>query len=249
MDYTCKTCYKSFNTKQQLQRHEQKRFKCEPINETKEEVFKCSCGKEYKYASGLCRHRAVCVNLLKPATVKALQQNINSINTIDALDIGKINWNALERTCIECHTESDIFKVHHHGITRRWGKFRSICEHIIKQVLFSTPENMVFYIPNLSIETALMYDGETVNEITVKDLVEHIHDVIDTVIDDMIERFKLVEEHPFVFIHNYSNNSRPREVSTEAYKFLQENNEKYILTQYKENKDDIRAVWRKAGIL
>jgi hypothetical protein len=218
------------------------------MNETEEEGFKCACGKEYKYASGLCRHKAVCADILKPTTQKALDNTI-SINKPDNLDIDKVNWRSIEQMCKECQTESDDFQVRLQGITFKWGKFRSVCEHIIKQVFFNTPNNMVFYIPNLSTETAFMYNGDSFDEVSIKDMIEHILDAVDGVVDKMIEKFKLVEDHPFVFIHNYQNYSRPREASTVSFNFMHKNIKAYIMEQYKENKDDIRAVWRKAELL
>ena len=95
----------------------------------------------------------------------------------------------------------------------------------------------------------MMYDGKAINEVSKKDLMQHILDAVDCVIDEMIEKYKLVEDHPFVFIQNYANNTRPREVSTQAYAFLHQNLQKYIMDNYKDNKDDIKAVWRKAGLL
>ena len=55
-----------------------------------------------------------------------------------------MNWKGLEKIRKECQTESDIFKVRLLGNTKRWENFRNICEHIVKQVFFNTPNNMVF---------------------------------------------------------------------------------------------------------
>lgn len=250
MEFTCITCNKSFNTNQQLQRHNQRRFKCKPLNDTDEttSAFECSCGKKYKYATGLYRHRALCVHNLNPITKKALN-NIHTINNYDKLDTSKINWEKLQKTCIECATESDLFKVQYCGSTIRWCTYRMLYQYIINQIFFDNPNNMLFYIANLSSKTVLMFNGESVDEITENDLIEKVMDCADSIIDKMIDTCKLHEYHPFVFIINYKNNSRPREESTTAYKFQQQAIQSFILQQFKERKDDIKAVWRKVGLL
>jgi hypothetical protein len=250
MEFICATCNKEFQTNQQLQRHNQRRFKCKPFNGTQEQVsaFECSCGKKYKYATGLYRHRALCVHHLKPTTKQALN-NIHTINNYDNLDTSKINWEQLQKKCAECETESDIFKVRCCGITVRWASFRMMYQYIIEQMFFNNPYNMMFYISNLTSQTALMFNGVSVDEISENELIDKVLDCADSVIDKMIESFKLDEYHPFVFIINYKNNSTPREVSTIAYNFLQQNIKSFILQQFKDRKDDIRAVWRKAGLL
>lgn len=250
MEFTCITCNKSFKTNQQLQRHNNRRFKCKPLNNIDEtsHAFECSCGKKYKYATGLYRHRASCVHTLKQTTQQALN-NIEKINKYDELDTSKINWEKLQKTCAECETESDLFKVRCCSITVRWYTYRMIYQYIIDKIFFDNPDNMVFYIANLTSQTALMFNGNYFDEITENELIEKVMDCADSVIDLMIDKYKLHEHHPFVFIINYKNNSRPIDVSTTAYEFQQQKIKTYILQQFKERKDDIKAVWRKTGLL
>lgn len=249
MDFTCETCNKSFNTDQQLQRHKNRRFKCKPMTNTEETLsFVCSCGKKYKYGSGLTRHRATCATHLKSTTTRALKNTI-TLNKYDELDISKLNWKYIEKTCSDCQTESKFFKVRCMNQTSDWSSFRLLCQHIINQVFFSTPQNMVFYISNLSCETAFMFNGETFDEIPHKELLDNIIDCVESVIDTVINKYHLHEHHPFVFILNYGNNKDRNEISTTSYNGMQENIKDFIIKMYKENKDDIKAVWRKVGLL
>jgi len=247
--FQCSICLKSFKTKQQLQCHENRRFKCKPANEdTETHGFICKCGKSYRFASGLCRHRATCPAVLQPATVKALNGGV-SLNTIDKLDISKVSEQMIKRLCEDAGTASELFKVQYNQETRSWTKYKNLCKYIIVKVLLHTPSNMIFYISNFSERDVLMYDGETVHKITRKDLIDHVIELMNDVIDSIIEKMNLPTHHPFVFIRHFKDIHSPPTMSSVSFKNMSDDLEAYIFNLYRDQKQDIHAVWTKSGLL
>lgn len=247
--FQCSICLKSFKTKQQLQCHENRRFKCKPANEdTETHGFICKCGKSYRHNTGLYRHRATCPAVLQPQTVKALTVGV-SLNTVDKLNISNISKQYVKRYCEHVDTASELFRVQYNRETRSWTRYKELYKYIIDSLLINTPSNMLFYIPNFSEKNALMYDGETLHTITQKEMIDHIKDLIHDVIDIIIEKMNLSTHHPFVFIRHFKDIYNPPKTSIDSYKRIYDEIEAHILHQYREHKQDIHAVWTKSGLL
>lgn len=247
--FQCSICLKSFKTKQQLQRHENRRFKCKPTDDdTETHGFICKCGKSYRYDSGLYRHRATCPAVLQAQTVKALADGV-TLNTVDKLSISNISRQHVKKECDNAGTASEFFKVQYMKECRSWTRYKDLYKYIIDNLFFNTPSNMLFYIPNFSEKNALMYDGETLHTITQKEMIDHIKDLIDDVIDIIIEKMDLPTHHPFVFIRHFKNIYNPPKTSNDSYKRIYDDIEAHIHHQYREHKQDIHVVWSKSGII
>lgn len=246
--FQCSICLKSFKTKQQLQCHENRRFKCKPANEdTETHGYICKCGKSYRFASGLSAHRATCPAVLQPATVKALTGGV-SLNTIDKLDLSKVSEKWIKELCDATGKESELLRVRYNKESRSWTKYKQLCKYIIVQVFLHTPSNMIFYIPNFASQYVLMYDGQTFDEVTRKDMIDHIKTLLHDVIDSIIQKFDLSEYHPFCFIRLFETIDTPK-TSKDCFNNLHKDLEAFILKLYRDQKHDMQSVWTQSGLI
>lgn len=230
--YQCRACDKCFSSKQKLEQHENRRFPCIP----EETAYVCKCGKFYRHASSLSLHKTTCLQMLKPTTARALKYPI-TLNPIHSLDLSTLPHASIKERCEKAATET--YRVEKMQKTTKRNDFIELACVIMYRV-FLKPPNMIFYVPHVSRDAVLMYDGDTIEEISKKEMIDCVCDVVYSIIDDVIKRNDLSEYHPFVFIRkNMSSNFKT--ISAVVAKHLID-----MLNQYSH---DIKTVWRHAGLI
>jgi hypothetical protein len=172
---------------------------------------------------------------LKPTTIRALKYPI-TINAVHNLD------STLPRTLIKerCKKASiETYHVEKLQKTTKRHEFIELCCLIMKRV-FLKPPNMIFYIPNAKYDKVIMYDGDTIQEITKKEMVDCACDVIYYIVDDIIIKNNLSQFHPFAFI---------RQNVTNNFKTISPILAKHMVDMLITHSCDIKTVWRHAGLI
>lgn len=257
--WKCKTCLKTFATKQKLQQHENKRFKCvapmpskPEANNTDDKRFNCVCGKSYKNATHLSRHKTTCNQCVKSKnTIDAVKSENFKLNNFGR-ETPKYNSTTFEKCFKELNTSTRRFEIKHFSTTKAWSDYKRLMIGFIKQMFFTTPENYTFYIPNMSEEfvwihkngkrTSMKLDDLTTNMInaTISEFGNILYNTADA--NEDIEDF--VRYHPIEFISAKLLN---KDDDVRVQKLLKSVKEG-IIRLAMDYKDDIKRVWIKQGL-
>jgi hypothetical protein len=257
--WKCKTCLKTFASKQMLEKHENKRFKCvapkpsqSDEENTNDKKFVCVCGKSYKNASHLSRHKTTCSQCIKNMkTLDAVKNDTFKLNSFGSETL-TYNNTTFEKCFKEANTSTRRFEIEHFSRTKAWSDYRKLMLGFIKQMFFTTPENYSFYIPNMSEDFVWIHKNGKRTSIKKDDLTTHMikvaisefGNILFNTADANEDIEELVKYHPIEFM---------------SAKVLHQDDDVCVQTLLKSvklgimafamnYKDDIKRVWTKAGL-
>jgi hypothetical protein len=113
IEFCCDSCqYKCFKNSEWLkhistQKHI--RLKNANLDEPKNLLYICVCGKEYKHVTSLCKHKKNCIIVNNSSC--SVQNPINDSNALTNLVLGVIkNNNELQKQCMELQKQNQEFQ-------------------------------------------------------------------------------------------------------------------------------------------
>jgi hypothetical protein len=228
---------------QSLQRHTQRRFNCVRTTTTD---FTCVCGKKYTLQTALVRHQRSCMLCFKANTVSALNNNEFVLNCYETEDLS-YNKDKVKTLFDLVNTEDDRGRARIFNRSSRYREFKELFVLFINHFFFSRPQNYCYYVTDMRLGTGFMYslcnEQKQTIPCTLESIKEQMFTEVFTTIDDTIDELKLDNEHPFVVIVNT--------VSTDASRLEHFRQQMYdkIHTLLAEYKNDIKAIWRKVGLI
>jgi uncharacterized protein YlaI len=250
--FVCNVCRKHFATKQKLQQHQNKRFKCEPPKEpvaTAETTKKhtCVCGKSYTHQTSLCRHRETCEKVYKPNTAKALKDETMKVNNYmeEALTYNEVRY---QKWVTETNTERYRYKVQkmRSVLWCVWERYQNLTLSMIREIYFDNPANFTFFQHNLNDTQVWTHKDGACHTLDVDDVHKHmmqtIRDEFDHILTNMLPE-GTKEYHPFDFIANFMVEHEDNENVMKVTKNIKQG----INNLIKEYKTDIHRVWCTRG--
>jgi hypothetical protein len=266
--WTCKTCLKTFATKQKLQQHENKRFKCvapmpsiPKTDNTDDNRFVCVCGKSYKNASHLSRHKTTCNQCVKSKnTIEAVQTDTFKLNNF-GYETPKYNSSQFEKLFNEVNTKTRRFHIENFKTTKTWLDYKRYMLCFIKQMFFTTPENYTFYIPNMSEDFVWIYQNGKKTSIKkeqlITNMINHTITGFENILSNTANENEDIEDfiryHPINFINgklsflDYDDDDDDNDNDVQV-KNLLKSLEEGIIRLAMDYKDDIKRVWTKQGL-
>lgn len=272
-NWTCKTCLKTFATKQKLQQHENKRFKCVASmpsipdqDNIEDKRFSCVCGKSYKNATHLSRHKTTCNKCVKSKnTIDAVTTDTFKLNDF-GYETPKYNSSKFETLFNEVNTDRRRFHIEHFRTTKAWLDYKRYMLGFIKQMFFTTPENYTFYIPNMSEDFVWIHqNGERTSikkEQLTTNMINHTITEFQNILtntananEDIDDFDDFVRYHPINFINNKLSCEDDDDDDDEdgndndvQVKNLLKSVKEGIIRLAMDYKDDIKRVWTKQGL-
>lgn len=253
MTHTCLKCRKDFPTQQKLDRHKAKKFPCSPpLKDGEKKTYSCPCGKIYTTYDGLYKHRKNCNAHLMKVTQKILTKPSFTLNSVETLDLQRIDLNALKETYDKLNEEDNIdykFRCRNHQIRGCAKHYKDTYIQLIKDIFFNTPSNYIFYVPNILYDEVHLYNEGEKSECEMKDLQEMMIDTASDFIDQVLQYYNADTHHPFAFMQTLRNEHCGNNDTHEIYDNMFASIKDIITKMCHLYRDDIKAVWDKVGIL
>lgn len=255
--WQCPTCLKSFATKQKLQQHETKRYKCSPpsipteasADDEQTKPFVCVCGKSYSYHTGLARHKTTCDKCYHATTLPALKTPMFKVNdygrTTKDYDV-EYYAKAFNDTC----TDAERFRMRHNKGTMKRTDFKKLFLEMLETIYFKTPKNFTFYVPNVNMNEVWINRAGKMVLSNRSDVKEHM---INTVVSEFLD---ILREHDMVPEDEEDKDINPIfhilsefEGDDDACKHIKKYILKTIDNLISQYKDDVKAVWKNMKLI